>query len=39
MVTNRKYIEKLIYDTYDALDPSGTNTQKYRSILENLSDK
>lgn len=37
-VKNRKEIEKLIYDTFDALDPSGTNTQKYRSILEPMSD-
>lgn len=37
-VRNRKEIEKLIYDTFDALDPSGTNSQKYRSILEPMSD-
>ena len=37
-VTNREYIEKLIYDTYDALDPSGTNTDKMRSMLSEMSD-
>ena len=25
-VANRKNIEKLIYDTFDKLDPSGLNT-------------
>lgn len=38
-VTNREYIEKLIYDTYDALDPSGTNSAKYRNMLSGLSDQ
>ena len=37
-VSNREYIEKLIYDTYDALDPSGTNTDKMRSVYNELSD-
>lgn len=38
-VANREYIEKLIYDTYDALDPSGTNSAKYRNMLSGLSDQ
>jgi hypothetical protein len=38
MLKNRKQIEKLIYDTFDALDPSGTNTQKYRDMFEPMSD-
>lgn len=38
MVANRAYIEKLIYDTFDALDPSGVNTEKYRSLFSPMSD-
>lgn len=38
-VANREYIEKLIYDTYDALDPSGTNSAKYRNMLSGLNDQ
>lgn len=38
MVANRKEIERLIYDVFDAIDPSGTNTQKYRSHFEGMSD-
>ena len=37
-VANRAYIEKLIYDTYDALDPSGTNTTKYKIMFGEMSD-
>lgn len=37
-VTNRLYIEKLVYDTFDALDPSGTNTDKYRTFFSQMSD-
>ena len=37
-VTNRKQIEKLIYDTYDALDPSGTNSGKYRTLFGSMND-
>lgn len=37
-VSNRAYIEKLIYDIYDQLDPSGTNTEKYRSFFSSMSD-
>ena len=38
-VVNRSHIEKTIYDTFDALDPSGNNTNKYRNILADLDDK
>lgn len=38
MVKNRKEIEKLIYDTFDALDPTGENTTKYREFYESLND-
>lgn len=38
MVTNRKDIEKLIYDTFDALDPSGVNTGKMKALFEPMTD-
>lgn len=38
-VANRKYIEKLIYDTFDALDPSGVNGDKYRTLFSSMDDK
>jgi hypothetical protein len=38
MVKNRKEIEKLIFDTFDALDPSGTNTAKYTELYGSMSD-
>ena len=37
-VTNRAYIEKLIYDVYDQLDPSGTNTEKMKALFQPMSD-
>ena len=37
-IANRKHIEKLIFDTFDALDPSGTNTSKYQTIFQDMSD-
>lgn len=37
-VANRAYIEKLIYDTFDALDPSGTNTEKYKALFSVMND-
>ena len=37
-VANRKQIEKMIYDTYDALDPSGTNSGKYRDLFGSMTD-
>lgn len=38
-VSNRAYIEKLIYDTFDAIDPSGTNTDKYKTLFSQMNDK
>jgi len=37
-VANRQYIEKLIYDTFDALDPSGTNTNKFKLAFAQMND-
>lgn len=37
-VTNRAYIEKLIYDTYNELDPSGTNTEKMKALFQPMTD-
>lgn len=39
MVKNRKKIEKLIYDTFDALDPTGANSNKYKELYSNMNDK
>ena len=39
VVANRKAIEKLIYDTFDAADPSGANTAKYREMFEGMNDQ
>ena len=38
-VVNRKQIEQMIYDVFDALDPSGSNTNKYRNIFSTMEDK
>lgn len=38
-VANRAYIEKLIYDVYDKLDPSGSNTEKMKAMFQPMSDK
>lgn len=38
-VVNRKEIEKLIYDVFDKLDPSETNTNKYKGIFSSMNDK
>lgn len=37
--TKRKKMEKLIYNTFNALDPSGTNTKKYKEMFSKMSDK
>lgn len=37
-VANRKHIEDLIYKTFDALDPSGANTDKYRALFSTMSE-
>lgn len=34
----RKKMEKLIYDTFSALDPSGVNTEKYKSMFKDMTD-
>ena len=36
---NRKAIENLLYSVYDALDPSGNNTDKFKMIFAPMSDK
>lgn len=38
-VINRAQIEKLIYDTFDALDPTEKNTIKYREMFKRMDDK
>jgi hypothetical protein len=38
MVSNRKEIEQLIYDTFDAIDPTFRNTNKYKILFENMND-
>ena len=35
----RKQMETLIYGVFDRLDPSGYNTEYYKEMLGNLSDK
>lgn len=35
----RLEMEKLIYGTFDRLDPSGTNTEFYKSFFSKMSDK
>ena len=39
IVTNRKDIEDLVYKVFDALDPSGMNTAKYKRILTAMSEE
>lgn len=34
----RKKMEKLIYDTFDALDPTHRNKEKYEKMFSNMSD-
>lgn len=34
----RKKMETLIYDTFSALDPTGTNTEKYKSMFSKMTD-
>jgi hypothetical protein len=38
IVENRAKIEKIIYDTFDALDPSGANTDKYKELFGSMND-
>lgn len=35
----RKKMETLIYNVFDKLDPSGTNTERYRSLFGPMDDK
>lgn len=35
----REDIEKLIYDVFDALDPTETNSNKYRDLFSSMNDK
>lgn len=37
-VANRRQIEQLIYDTFDAIDPSGVNTAKYKAMFTPMTD-
>lgn len=37
MAINRKAIETLVYSVFDALDPSGTNTVKYKKFFSSMS--
>ena len=37
-VTNRKEIEKLIIDVFNALDPTGHNGGKYKTIFADMND-
>lgn len=39
MVANRDYIEKMVFDTFDALDPTGVNTCKYKAMFADMNDK
>ena len=41
MITPEKHrkMDKLIYDVFTALDPSGTNTAKYKDMIGGMSDK
>ena len=34
----RKQMEDLVYNVFNALDPSKTNTEKYKSMFSNMSD-
>lgn len=36
--STRKRMEQLIYDTFDALDPSGVNTDRYEKMFKPMSD-
>ena len=40
MITHvkREKMEKLIYDTFDALDPTKSNTQKYKQMFSSMTD-
>ena len=37
-IKKRKEAEKLVYEIFDILDPSGENTLKYKELFANMSD-
>lgn len=37
-IKKRKEAEKLVYDIFDILDPSGANTKKYKELFASMSD-
>lgn len=37
-IKKRKAAEKLVYSVMDALDPSGTNTNRYKKLFDSMSD-
>ena len=37
-ISKRPKAEKLIYDVFSILDPTGTNTKRYREIFSNMPD-
>lgn len=39
VVTNRKEVESLIYRTFNAMDPSGANTEKYKEMFGAMNDQ
>ena len=39
IVSNRLEIEKLIYDTFNELDPTGVNTRKYKEMFSTMSNE
>lgn len=36
---NRKKIEKLVYDVFDAIDKTGSNTTYYKELFKSMNDK
>ena len=38
-IANRKKVEKLIYDTYNEVDPSGANAEYYKNIFSTMTDE
>ena len=35
----REQAEELIYKTFDAIDPTGANTQYYQQLFADMSDE
>lgn len=38
-LSKRKEAEKILYSVIDKLDPTGTNTKRYRTLFSSMSDK